>query len=83
LGCVGGGLGTVVVARGIVGGGLVVDGDVWGGAVVVGGGPMICARTCQMAAALKAMVVNTTIPAARQRELTPCLFSSPWLEACC
>src|SRR3954451_646649 len=37
-GWVGGGFGCDVVGRGTVGGGLVVDGEVWGGAVVVGGG---------------------------------------------
>jgi alanine dehydrogenase len=80
---VGGGLGTVVVGRGSVEGGFVVGGDVCGGAVVVVGGGTIWAWACQMAAAPKAMVANTTIPAARQRELTPCLFSSPALFACC
>src|SRR5947209_12436463 len=68
-GWVGGGLGTVVVGRGTVGGGLVVDGDVWGGVVVVGVG-QTWAWACQMAAAPKAVVVNTTMPAARQRVLT-------------
>src|SRR5437588_3710848 len=72
LGCVGGGFTTVVVGWGSVEGGLVVDGDVCGGAVVVGGGVMICARACLMAAAPKAMVASTTIPAARQRALTLC-----------
>ena len=67
----GGGLGTVVVGWGSVEGGLVVGGDVSNGAVVVDGGGTICARTCQTAAAVKAMVLSTTIPAARQRELTP------------
>jgi hypothetical protein len=69
-GWVGGGLGTVVVGRGTVGGGLVVGGDVSGGAVVVGGGGQTWAWACQMAAAPKAAVVNTTMPAARQRDLT-------------
>jgi hypothetical protein len=64
--------GVVVVGRGIVGAGLVDGGDVSGGAVVVGGGPTIWARACQMAAAPKAIVTATTIPAARQRDLTPC-----------
>ena len=68
-GWLGGGLGTVVVGRGTVGGGLVVGGDVWGGAVVVGVG-QTWAWACQMAAAPKAAVVNTTMPAARQRVLT-------------
>src|SRR5438309_11135802 len=71
FGWVGGGLGTVVVGRGRVDGGLVVvGGDVGGGAVVVVGGGTIWARACQMAAAPKAMVTSTTIPAARQRALT-------------
>jgi hypothetical protein len=78
-GCVGPGFGTVVVGRGTVGGGLVVGGDVWGGAVVVGGG-QTWAWACQRAAAPKAMVLSTTMAAARQRVLTPC--RSPRL-ACC
>jgi hypothetical protein len=73
-------LGTVVVGRGRVEGVAVVGGgDVWGGAVVVGGGT-IWARTCQTAAAPKAMVVSTTIPAARQRDFTLLLFSPPRLD---
>src|SRR5438270_974859 len=68
-GWVGGGLGTLVVGRGTVGGGWVVGGDVCGGAVVVGLG-QTWAWACQMAAAPKAAVVNTTMPAARQRVLT-------------
>jgi len=71
-GWVGGGFSTVVVGWGSVEGGLVVGGDVCGGAVVVGGGAMICARACQMAPAPKAMVASTTIPAARQRAFTLC-----------
>jgi hypothetical protein len=35
-----------------------------------------------MAAAPKAVVVSTTIPAARQRELTLLLFSPPRMFAC-
>ena len=81
-GCVGPGLGTVVVGRGTVGVGLVVDGDVCGGAVVDGGGPMTWARTCQMAAAPKAVVLSTTMAAARQRVLTPLPFSPPRLLSC-
>jgi hypothetical protein len=69
-GWVGGGLAIVVVGRGRVEGGLVVDGDVCGGAVVWGG-PMTWAPACHMAAATKAVVLSTTIPAARQRALTP------------
>ena len=83
FGWVGGGFGTVVVGCGRVDGGRVVEGDVCGGAVVVVGGPTIWARACQTAAAPKAVVASTTIPAARQRELTPSLFSSPALFACC
>jgi hypothetical protein len=82
FGWVGGGFGTVVDGCGRVDGGRVVEGDVCGGAVVDGGGPTSCASACQMAAAPKAVVASTTIPAARQRELTPCLFSSPALFAC-
>jgi hypothetical protein len=82
LGWVDGGLGTVVVGRGSVDGGLVVGGDVCGGAVVDGGGPTIWARACQKAPAAKAMVLSTTIPAARQRDLTLLLFSPPRLNAC-
>jgi len=77
-GCVvGDGFGTaLVVGRGIVpNGGFVVDGDgaEEGGdaVVVVSGGPRICARACHMAAAPKHVVAITTIPAARQRALTP------------
>jgi hypothetical protein len=73
-GCVvGGGLGTaVVVGLGTVPiGGRVVGDEVVGGAVVVGsGGGRSWAPACHMAAAAKAMVDTTTIPAARQRALT-------------
>ncbi len=62
--------------------GLVVGGEVWGGDVVDGGGPTIWARACQRAPAAKAAVVNTTIPAARQREFTLLLFSPPRLLSC-
>jgi hypothetical protein len=75
-------LGTVVVGWGSVEGGLVVGAEVSGGAVVVGGGPMIWARACHMAAAIKAMVASTTIPAARQRAFTLLLFSPPRLDTC-
>jgi hypothetical protein len=81
-GWVGGGLTTVVVGWGRVDGGRVVVGAVSGGDVVVGGGPTSWAWACQMAAAPKAMVVNTTIPAARQRALTLLLFSPPRLDTC-
>lgn len=82
-GCVGGGLTTVVVGWGRVEGALVVGGDVSGGAVVVsGGGPTIWAWACQRAAAVSAMAPSTTIPAARQRVLTPLLFSPPRSDAC-
>ena len=76
-GCVvGGGLGALVVGWGTEPkGGLVDDGegdDDGGAAVVVGsGGPRICARACHMAPAAKHVVAITTIPAARQRALTP------------
>jgi hypothetical protein len=74
-------LGTVVVGRGTVGAGLVVGGAVWGGAVVVGGG-QTWAWACQRAAAPKAMVLSTTMAAARQRVLTPLPFSPPRLLSC-
>src|SRR5437016_5467817 len=82
-GCVGGGLTSVVVGCGRVEGALVVGGDVWGGAVVVsGGGPTIWAWACQMAPAVKAMALSATMPAARQRVLTPLLFSPPRSSSC-
>jgi hypothetical protein len=81
-GCVGGGLTTVVVGWGRVDGALDVGGDVWGGAVVVGGGPTSWAWACQMAPAAKVVTPSVTIPAARKRDLTPLLFSPPRLFAC-
>ena len=84
FGWVDGGVRSVVVVCGRVEGGAAVvgGGDVGGGAVVELCGGTIWARACHMAAAPKAMVTSTTIPAARQRELTPLLFSPPRLIAC-